>query len=34
LIIAGLERDPETGLIDLELFVKDLLELEPLLVVD
>jgi DNA repair exonuclease SbcCD ATPase subunit len=32
LIIAGLERDPETGLIDLELFVKDLLELEPLLV--
>jgi len=34
LIISGLERDPETGLIDLELFTKDLLELEPLLVVD
>ncbi len=32
LIISGLERDPETGLIDLELFTKDLLELEPLLV--
>jgi len=34
LIISGLERDPETGLIDLELFTKDLLALEPLLVVD
>jgi cell division protein FtsB len=34
LIISGLERDPETGLIDLELLTKDLLELEPLLVVD
>lgn len=32
LIISGLARDPETGLIDLELFTKDLLELEPLLV--
>ncbi len=31
LIIAGLERDPETARIDLELFTKDLLELEPLL---
>ena len=34
LIISGLERDPETGRIDLELLTKDLLELEPLLVVD
>lgn len=34
LIISGLARDPETGLIDLELFTKDLLELEPLLVVE
>jgi len=34
LIISGLVRDPETGLIDLELFTKDLLELEPLLVGD
>ena len=34
LIISGLERDPETGLIDLELFTKDLLELKPLLVSD
>jgi hypothetical protein len=34
LIVSGLERDPETGLIDLELFTKDLLELEPLLAVD
>jgi hypothetical protein len=34
LIISGLARDPETGLIDLELFTKDLLELEPLLVGD
>jgi hypothetical protein len=32
LIISGLARNPETGLIDLELFTKDLLELEPLLV--
>jgi hypothetical protein len=31
LIIAGLERDPETAGIDLELFTKDLLALEPLL---
>jgi len=31
LIIAGLERDPETAAIDLELFTKDLLALEPLL---
>jgi hypothetical protein len=31
LIIAGIERDPETSRIDLELFTKDLLELEPLL---
>ena len=31
LIVSGLERDPETGRIDLELFTKDLLELEPLL---
>ena len=34
LIISGLERDPETGLIDLELLTKDLLALEPLLVVE
>jgi DNA repair exonuclease SbcCD ATPase subunit len=34
LIISGLERDPETGMIDLELLTKDLLELEPLLVED
>ena len=34
LIISGLARDPETGLIDLELFTKDLLELKPLLVVE
>lgn len=34
LIVSGLARDPETGLIDLELFTKDLLELEPLLAVD
>jgi chromosome segregation ATPase len=34
LILSGLERDPETALIDLELLTKDLLELEPLLVVD
>jgi len=34
LIIAGLERDPETGRIDLELFTKDLLELKTLLIVD
>jgi hypothetical protein len=34
LIISGIARDPETGLIDLELFTKDLLELEPLLVSD
>jgi len=31
LIIDGLERDPETASIDLELFTKDLLLLEPLL---
>lgn len=34
LIVSGLERDPETGRIDLELFTKDLLELQPLLDVD
>lgn len=34
LIISGLARDPETGLIDLELFTKDLLELETLLVLE
>lgn len=34
LIVSGLVRDPETGLIDLELFTKDLLALEPLLDVD
>lgn len=34
LIIAGLERDPETALIDLELLTKDLLALEPLLTGD
>ena len=32
LIISGLERDPETARVDLELLTKDLLELEPLLV--
>ena len=31
LITAGLERDPQTAAIDLELFTKDLLALEPLL---
>jgi len=31
LIVAGLERDPETAKIDLELFTKDLLQLEPLI---
>lgn len=31
LIVAGLERDPETASIDLDLFTKDLLQLEPLL---
>jgi len=31
LITDGLERDPETASIDLELFTKDLLALEPLL---
>ncbi|MDY6845686.1 MAG: hypothetical protein SVP52_00940 [Chloroflexota bacterium] len=31
LITAGLARDPETARIDLELFTKDLLALEPLL---
>ena len=31
LIVSGLERNPETGRIDLELFTKDLLELQPLL---
>ncbi|MFU8827794.1 MAG: hypothetical protein ACNA70_09955, partial [Brevefilum sp.] len=30
LIVSGLARDPEAGLIDLELFTKDLLALEPL----
>jgi len=34
LIISGIEGDPETGRIDLELLTKDLLELESLLVVD
>lgn len=34
LIIAGLERDPETAAIDLELFTKDLLALDPLLFED
>ena len=33
-IVSGLARDLETSLIDLELFTKDLLELEPLLVSD
>jgi hypothetical protein len=32
LIISGLERDPETARIDLELLTKDLLALEPMLV--
>ena len=31
LIVSGLARDPETGRIDLELFTKDLLELQPLI---
>jgi hypothetical protein len=31
LITDGLERDPETASIDLELFTKDLLALETLL---
>ena len=31
LIIDGLERDPETAAVDLDLFMKDLLALEPLL---
>lgn len=30
LIVSGLERDTETGIIDLELFTKDLLEIEAL----
>jgi len=34
LIIAGLERDPETARIDLQLLTKDLLALEPELVED
>ncbi len=34
LIVSGLARDPETGRIDLELFTKDLLELQPLLDID
>lgn len=34
LVIAGIGRDQETGLIDLELFTKALLELEPLLALD
>jgi hypothetical protein len=34
LIVAGLARDPETARIDLELFTKDLLALEPLLFED
>jgi chromosome segregation ATPase len=34
LIIAGLARDPETAIIDLELFTKDLLALEPQLFED
>ena len=34
LIVSGLARDPETGLIDLELFTKELLELQPLLDID
>jgi DNA repair exonuclease SbcCD ATPase subunit len=34
LIISGLARDPETARIDLELLTKDLLALEPLLVLD
>lgn len=34
LITAGLARDPETARIDLELFTKDLLALEPLLFED
>jgi len=34
LIVDGLERDPETASIDLELFTKDLLMLEPLIFED
>ena len=34
LIVSGLARDPETGRIDLELFTKDLLELEPILLIN
>ena len=34
LIVSGLARNPETGRIDLELFTKDLLELQPLLEVE
>ena len=34
LIVSGLARDPETGLIELELFTKYLLELKPLLDID
>ena len=34
LIVAGLARDPETARIDLELFTKDLLALEPLIFED
>jgi hypothetical protein len=29
LIVSGMERDPETAKIDLELFTKDLLEIKP-----
>lgn len=34
LIVSGIVRDPETGMIDLELFTLDLLALEPLLFSD
>jgi cell division protein FtsB len=34
LVVSGLNRDKETSLIDLELFTKSLLELEPLLALD
>jgi hypothetical protein len=34
LIVSGIARDPETGMIDLELFTLDLLALEPLLISD
>ena len=34
LIVSGIVRDPETGMIDLELFTLDLLALEPLLISD